>query len=117
MVGRSFFTDTLNGFIDEGSEFVGELRFRDTFRIDGYARGRIVSDNLLIVGEKGVVEGEIDCGVASISGRVAGKIHARDRIEILKGARVEASLDAPRLVVEEGAILSGETAVGTTPTI
>jgi cytoskeletal protein CcmA (bactofilin family) len=117
VAGRGFFSDTLNGFIDQGSEFVGELRFRDTFRIDGYVRGRIVSDHMLIVGEKGVVEGEIDCGVASISGRVAGRVHARDRIEILKGARVEAALDSPRLVVEEGAILSGETAVGTTPTV
>lgn len=117
MATRGIFSDTLNGFIDQGSEFVGELRFRDTFRVDGYVRGRIVSDNTLIVGEKGVVEGEIDCGVASISGRVKGHVHARDRIEILSGARVDATLDAPKLVVEEGAILSGETSVGVGPDI
>jgi cytoskeletal protein CcmA (bactofilin family) len=39
-------------------------------------------------------------------------VHARDRIEILAGARVEATLDSPRLVVEEGASLAGQTDVG-----
>lgn len=112
MARPSFFTDNLNGFIDEGTEFVGELRFRDTFRIDGKVRGRIVSDNMLVIGEHGEVEAEIDCGVVSIRGRVKGHVHARDRIEILAGARVEATLDAPRMVVEEGATLAGQTDVG-----
>ena len=30
--------EDLNGFMDEGTEFHGELRFRDTFRIDGRSR-------------------------------------------------------------------------------
>jgi len=113
MTRSSFLSENLNGFIDEGTEFVGELRFRDTFRIDGRVRGRIVSDNMLVIGEHGVVEAEIDCGVVSIRGKVRGHVHARDRIEILAGARVEATLDSPRMVVEEGATLSGQTDVGT----
>ena len=108
----SFFSENLNGFIDQGTEFVGELRFKDTFRIDGTVRGRIVSDNMLVIGEHGFVEAEIDCGGVSIRGRVRGHVHARDRIEILAGARVEATLDAPRLVVEEGASLAGQADVG-----
>lgn len=113
MTRSSFFSDNLNGFIDQGTEFVGELRFRDTFRVDGIVRGRIVSDHMLVVGEHGLVEAEIDCGVVSIRGRVRGHVHARDRIEILAGARVEATLDSPRLVVEEGASLAGQADVGT----
>ena len=35
----------LNGFMDEGTELQGELRFRDTFRVDGRVKGRIVSDH------------------------------------------------------------------------
>ena len=66
--------EDLNGFMDEGTEFNGELRFRDTFRIDGRLKGRIVSDNTLIVGESGQVEAEIDCGVVSIRGVVTGRV-------------------------------------------
>ena len=100
--------EDLNGFMDEGTEFNGELRFRDTFRIDGRLKGKIVSDNTLIVGESGQVEADIDCGVVSIRGMVAGRVHGRQRIEVLAGARVQATLMAPRLVIEEGAFFQGE---------
>src|SRR4029079_641733 len=74
-------TEDLNGFMDEGTEFNGELRFRDTFRIDGRLKGRVVSDNTLIVGESGHVEADIDCGVVSIRGAVSGRVQGRQRIE------------------------------------
>jgi cytoskeletal protein CcmA (bactofilin family) len=99
--------EDLNGFMDVGTEFVGELRFRDTFRIDGRLRGKIVSENTLIVGESGQVDAEIDCGVVSIRGSVSGKIHARQRIELLAGCKVHGTLVAPKVVIEEGAFFEG----------
>ena len=98
----------LNGFMDVGTEVEGELRFKDTFRIDGVVKGRIVSDNTLIVGESGQIEADIECGVISVRGTVNGNIVGRERIEILAGARVRGSLVAPKLVVEEGAFLQGK---------
>jgi cytoskeletal protein CcmA (bactofilin family) len=99
--------EDLNGFMDEGTEFLGELHFRNTFRIDGHLKGKVISENTLIVGESGRVDAEIQCGVVSVKGRVTGRIQARDRVEILAGARVEASLAAPKLVIEEGAFFQG----------
>jgi cytoskeletal protein CcmA (bactofilin family) len=99
--------EDLNGFMDVGTEFVGELRFRDTFRIDGRLRGKVVSENTLIVGETGQVDAEIDCGVVSIRGSVSGKILARQRIELLAGCKVHGTLVAPRVVIEEGAFFEG----------
>ena len=46
----------LNGFLDEGSKIRGELRFEDTFRIDGQLDGKTTSKGDLIVGEKGRVD-------------------------------------------------------------
>src|SRR5262245_54004528 len=99
--------EDLNGFMDVGTEFVGELRFRDTFRIDGRLKGKIVSDNTLIIGESGNVEAEVDCGVVSIRGTVTGKIHGRQRIELLSGSKVHGTLVSPKLVIEEGAFFEG----------
>ena len=99
--------EELNGFMDEGTEFIGELRFQNTFRIDGKLTGKVVSEHTLIVGESGQVEAEIDCAVISIKGAVSGKVHARQRIELLSGARVQATVIAPRLVIEEGAVFQG----------
>lgn len=100
--------EDLNGFMDEGTEFLGELRFRDTFRVDGRVRGRIVSDNTLVVGEAGRVEADIDCGIVSIRGQVVGRIQGRQRIELLAGARVQGTLVSPKLVIEDGAFFQGD---------
>ena len=66
----------LNGFLDRGSSFKGELEFEDTMRIDGKFNGRIHSKNELIVGESAHIEGDVHVGRIAISGTVVGKIVA-----------------------------------------
>ncbi len=107
--------EDLNGFLDEGTELSGELRFRDTLRVDGRVKGKVVSDNTLIVGETGQVDAEIDCGVVSIRGRVTGTVRGRQRIELLSGCRVQATLVSPKLVVEDGAFFQGDCRMGEPP--
>jgi cytoskeletal protein CcmA (bactofilin family) len=104
--------EDLNGFLDDGTEFSGELRFRDVLRVDGRLKGRIVSDNMLIIGETGQVDAEIDCGVVSIRGKVTGQVHGRQRIELLAGCRVLATLVSPKLVIEDGAFFQGDCRMG-----
>jgi cytoskeletal protein CcmA (bactofilin family) len=98
----------LNGFTDQGTEFLGELRFRDTFRVDGRIKGKIVSDNTLIIGETGIVEAEVDCGVVSIRGTASGRIQGRQKIELLAGAKVQGTLVSPKLIIEDGAFFQGD---------
>jgi len=105
---KGLVSEELNGFLDQGSEFLGELRFRHTFRVDGHVRGKIVSDNTLIVGETGRVEADIDCGVVSIRGTVVGHVRGRQRIEVLAGGRVQGSLESPKLLIEDGASFQGD---------
>jgi cytoskeletal protein CcmA (bactofilin family) len=104
--------EDLNGFLDDGTEFSGELRFRDVLRVDGRLKGRVVSDNMLIIGETGQVDAEIDCGVVSIRGKVTGSVHGRQRIELLAGSRVLATLVTPKLVIEDGAFFQGDCRMG-----
>jgi len=105
-------SEELNGFMDQGTEFVGELRFRDTFRVDGRVKGKILSDNTLIVGETAQVEADIDCGVVSIRGSVTGSVLGRERIELLAGCKVQGTLVAPKLVIEDGAFFQGDCDMG-----
>ena len=107
--------EELNGFMDEGTEFLGELRFSHTFRVDGRLRGRIVSDNTLVVGESAKVEADIDCGVVSIRGLVVGRVQGRQRVELLAGARVKGTLVAPKLVIEDGAVFEGDCEMAPVP--
>ena len=109
---KAFAAEELNGFLDEGTELSGELRFRDVMRVDGRVKGRIVSDNTLIIGETGQVDAEIDCGVVPIRGRVTGQVHGRQRIELLSGCRVLATLVSPKLLIEDGAFFQGDCRMG-----
>lgn len=98
----------LNGFLDKGSVFRGELDFEDTLRIDGRFNGKISSKNELIVGETAHIEGEVHVGRIAISGTVEGTIVADSRIEIHRSGKIFGTVQTPTLVIEEGGILQGE---------
>ena len=102
----------LNGFLDRGAVFKGEMEFEDTMRIDGKFNGRINSKNELIVGESAHIEGDLHVGRIAISGTVVGKIVATQRVEIHRNGKVYCDIDTPALVIEEGAIFQGNCVMG-----
>src|SRR3954454_6968037 len=102
----------LNGFLDRGAIFKGELEFEDTMRIDGRFNGRITSKNELVVGESAQIEGEIHVGRVAISGTVIGKIVADQRVEIHRNGKVYSDIETPALIIEEGAIFQGNCVMG-----
>ena len=102
----------LNGFLDRGATFKGELEFEDTMRIDGRFNGKIVSKNELIVGESAHIDGDIHVGRIAISGTVIGRIVADQRVEIHRNGKVYSDVDTPALVIEEGAIFQGNCVMG-----
>ena len=102
----------LNGFLDRGASFRGELEFEDTMRIDGKFHGKISSKNELIVGESAHIEGDVHVGRIAISGTVVGRIVAAQRVEIHRNGKVYSDIDTPALVIEEGAIFQGNCVMG-----
>jgi cytoskeletal protein CcmA (bactofilin family) len=102
----------LNGFLDRGSSFRGELEFEDTMRIDGRFNGKIMSKNELIVGESAHIEGDVHVGRIAISGTIVGKIVAAQRVEIHRNGKVYSDVETPALIIEEGAIFQGNCVMG-----
>jgi len=102
----------LNGFLDRGASFKGELEFEDTMRIDGRFNGKIISKNELIVGESATIEGDIQVGRIAISGTVIGKIVAAQKVEIHRNGKVYSDIDTPALIIEDGAIFQGNCVMG-----
>lgn len=102
----------LNGFLDRGSVFRGELEFEDTMRIDGRFHGTITSKNELIVGESAHIEGDVHVGRIAISGTVVGRIVADQRVEIHRNGKVYSDIETPALIIEEGALFQGNCAMG-----
>jgi cytoskeletal protein CcmA (bactofilin family) len=103
----------LSGFLDVGSHFEGELRFEQSFRVDGKVVGKVISDGDLVVGEKGEIDGEIRVGRLFVSGLVKGEVHAARRLSIHPRGRVEGTVHARALIIEEGGILEGQSSMKT----
>lgn len=103
---------TTNGGSDlllgEGAEFEGKLTFKGTTRINARFKGSIVTDDVLIVGERAKIEAEITCGTVIIHGEVIGNIRAKGAVELRTPARIRGNIDTPSLIMEKGVILQGE---------
>jgi len=97
----------VSGFLDKDTTVTGEVSFKDTFRIDGRFKGKILAGNGLIIGENAEVEADIEVNHLAVNGRVKGAVKATEMIEIFANGRVSGSLATPRLVIEEGAFFQG----------
>lgn len=95
----------ITGFFDDGTEFNGELKFKGTFRVDGFFHGRIESESHLVIGERGKVEAEVQVADVLINGEFRGNIIASDRVEVQSRGRVFGSIQTPKLIIEEGAYI------------
>lgn len=98
--------------LDKDSAFEGKMTFEGSVLINGKFRGEIFSDGNLMIGEGGYVEGRIEIGTIQIQGEVRGNILAKNKIEILAPAVVQGDIQAPNLVIREGAIFDGNCSMG-----
>jgi len=98
----------LNGFLDRGSRMQGELTFEASFRIDGDFQGSVRSSGRLVVGEGGVVDGELHVRHILVTGEVRGSVEAGEQIHIAPGGRLLADITTPSLVIEDGAVFEGK---------
>jgi cytoskeletal protein CcmA (bactofilin family) len=100
--------DDLKGFVDAGCTIRGELEFQNSFHLFGRVEGQVRSRSELLVGEDGVVEGEVEVARCVVGGTVRGTIRASEQVLLHSSAKVWADVHTPALVMEEGAFLEGK---------
>lgn len=98
---------TLNGFLDQGCTIRGEVDFVDLLRVHGHVIGNVRSAAELLVGEGGLVEGEVEVGRLAVAGTVKGKVRVKEKLVVHPGGKVLAEIWTPALVVEEGGVVEG----------
>ena len=107
-LARDIKEGTLTGFVGNGTTLQGEASFKGMLRVDGHLSGRISSeDGTLIVSTNGQVDANVEVAVAQIYGTVNGDITATKRIEMGRVAKVTGNIQAPALVIENGALFEG----------
>jgi cytoskeletal protein CcmA (bactofilin family) len=98
----------LSGFVGNGTTLTGEASFKGMLRVDGHLSGQVKSDGgTLIVGNNGQVDADIAVAVATIHGTVNGNIHASQRLELGRAAKVKGDIETPTLIIEQGATFEG----------
>ena len=72
--------------------------------------GKIESEGELVVGENGEIDAEVSVGTLSVSGKVAGNMKVREKVEIHSKGRIsgELTVEKPNLVIHEGAVFEGD---------
>ena len=97
----------LGAFLDEGSEIEGTYTCSGTVMLDAKLRGEVRASDTLVIGEQSVVHATITATTLVVHGEVVGTITASARIELKKTARVTGDIEAPVIVMEEGAVHDG----------
>jgi len=103
---------TLNGFLDQGCTIRGDVVFADLLRVHGHVVGTVASEHELLVGEGGVVEGEVKVGSLVVAGTVRGTVWVTKKLVVHAGGRVSAEVHTPKLVVDEGGVIDGAVHMG-----
>jgi len=92
--------------IGEECLFEGNITTSASTRIDGKLKGNITGQSSLIIGENGVVIGEVRSDEATVYGKVEGIVES-SRLEIKKGGHVSGDIFVQTLTIEDGGLLNG----------
>ena len=96
-----------NTYIGPGVKIKGEISADAEMVIDGEVQGRLELKQNLVVGPKGVVNGDIVARSVQVGGKVVGNVRGLDRFELLQSGRIEGDVVSPRVVIAEGAFFKG----------
>ena len=99
---------TISTLLGRDTDIEGALTFKETIRVDGRIKGKLVSSQgTVIVGENAVIEADVQVGVAIIRGKVNGRVEAGQRIEIYAPAQVTGDICAPTVTIDSGVVFNG----------
>lgn len=93
--------------IMEGTSIEGEIRSDSNIRIDGRVKGTVNVRGRVIVGQSGVIEGEVICQSSDIEGTVIGKINCQDLLSLKATAKLQGDINTKKLAIEPGAVFTG----------
>jgi len=105
----------LSSLIAEGVEITGDVVFSGGMRVDGRVNGNVIGRSLdgkapalLVLSDKGRIEGSVRCGDAVINGTVVGDLEVEHLLELQSEARVSGTIRYRQLQLDVGAAVQGQ---------
>lgn len=99
--------ETAINLLAGGTSVKGEIQTNGDFRIDGTLHGTIHSKGKIVVGSSGLIEGEMVCQNADISGNVKANVTVSELLTLKSTAVINGDINTNKLSIEPGAKFSG----------
>ncbi len=100
--------DASTSTIAKNAYWNGTLKSEGSLQVHGKADGELHSATDLYVAEGAEVDASLHADSVVVAGLVRGKIEARSRLEVLPQGEVTGDVRSPKLIVHEGATISGQ---------
>ncbi len=100
-------TNSIN-IITSGTVIKGDVTASGDFRLDGTLEGNIQLNGKLVIGDSGVINGNVLCMNANIIGTVNGNLSVKELLSLHSSARVKGDILINKLSIEPGAIFTGK---------
>ena len=97
--------DQITTLVGEGASFEGNIT-TSSARIDGAFKGEAKLYGSLIIGEKGLIVGDVSSPKVIVFGKVEGKVRA-NVLEVKETGNIEGDIEVQSLTVESGGVLNG----------
>ena len=94
--------------ITDGTLIKGDITASGDFRLDGTLEGNIQLNGKLVIGDSGIVNGNVLCQTANIIGTVNGTLSVKELLSLHASARVRGDILINKLSIEPGAVFSGK---------
>src|SRR5579883_2648621 len=107
-VGHAQLSDQTVTVIGNGARLEGNLISAASLRIEGTVTGTVTAEGDVTVAPEAEVSADIKATNCTLGGRYKGNANATGTIELTATARVEGNLTCRSLIVNQGAIFSGQ---------
>jgi cytoskeletal protein CcmA (bactofilin family) len=101
-------TGKVTTVVGPGTHIEGGLRGRDDLQVLGRVDGSVVGEAAVLVGAGAEVGGDVWGADVTIGCALRHGVHATRSVHLLSTAEVYGEIVAPRIVVDDGAILEGQ---------
>ena len=98
--------------VGNGTVINGDIKSKSDIRIDGILKGSVNTEGKLVVGSSGVVEGDVVCSNADISGEIKAKITVSQLLSLKSSSKLNGDIITNKLSIEPGATFSGSCSMG-----
>ena len=103
--------DTVNT-IGSGTVVTGDVQSKGDIRVDGTLKGSVKTLGKVVLGKEGVVEGDVICNSADISGTIKAKITVSQLLSLKSTAKLNGDIVTNKLSIEPGAAFTGSCSMG-----